>query len=53
MCGGDGRERLVVGGGLVGPARKMAGKMEGSLSIMPRPLAPVSLYASKNSLIDL
>lgn len=31
----------------------MAGKMEGSLSIMPRPLAPASLYALKNSLIDL
>lgn len=59
--GGDGGERLVIRGreggrekdGLVGPARKMAGKMEGSLSIMPRPLAPVSLYAPKNSLIDL
>lgn len=48
-----GKEKLVGRGWRVrgGPARKMAGKMEGSLSIMPGPSA--SLYASNNSLIDL
>ena len=31
----EGKEKLEAEGGLGGPARKMAGKMEGSLSIMP------------------
>lgn len=48
-----GKEKLVGRGWRVrgGPARKMAAKMEGSLSIMPGPSA--SLYASNNSLINL